>query len=82
MPFLNVVSTIFPSGTLKYMKGFPTLYNKTKATPVRCVSGSTDVGAMCGSVELLQLLAGVREKAGRESEARQALEQARETQAK
>ena len=37
---------------------------------------------MCGSVELLQLLAGVREKAGREREARQALEQARETQTK
>ena len=66
-------------------EGFPSLY----IVPIRqrlhqsvVISGSTDVGAMCGSVELLQLLAGVREKAGREREARQALEQARETQTK
>ncbi|CAI8036176.1 Tetratricopeptide repeat protein 21B [Geodia barretti] len=55
---------------------------KTIHTALSQREGSTDVGAMCGSVELLQLLAGVREKAGREREARQALEQARETQTK
>ena len=40
------------------------------------------MGTLCGSVELLLLLAEVRERGGREKEGREALGQARETQAK
>ena len=37
---------------------------------------------MCGDADLLLLLARVRERAGRQTESLQALEQAREIQAK